>query len=106
MVSTWQFAHLHEPRTRAHADLVRQSGSLRDAIKSSPGYMGFVISGLVWNFALQVAAPFFNVYLVTHLGADVGTVGLMGEHLQLCGAGRAVRLRQGAGIGAGRDGCN
>ncbi len=77
MVSTWQFAHLREPRTHAHADLVRQSGSLRDAIKSSPGYLGFVISGFVWNFALQVAAPFFNVYLVTHLGANPGTVGLM-----------------------------
>ncbi len=77
MVSTWQFAHLREPRTHAHADLVRQSGSLRDAVKSSPGYLGFVISGFVWNFALQVAAPFFNVYLVTHLGANAGVVGLM-----------------------------
>src|SRR5690606_12165840 len=77
MVSTWQFAHLREPRTHAHADLARQSGSLRDAITTSPGYLGFVVSGFIWNFALQVAAPFFNVYLVTYLGANAGTVGLM-----------------------------
>jgi MFS family permease len=54
----------------------RQAGSLREALKSSPGYLGFVLSGFVWNFALQIAAPFFNVYLVTELGASVGLVGL------------------------------
>jgi len=77
MVSTWQFAHLREPRTRGLTDLAHQPGSLRDAIRSSPGYLGFVISGFIWNFALQIAAPFFNVYLVSHLGANAGTVGLM-----------------------------
>ncbi len=35
------------------------------------------MSGFVWNLALQVAAPFFNVYLVRHLGAGAGTVGLL-----------------------------
>ena len=37
--------------------------------------VGLVVSGFVWNLALQVAAPFFNVYLVRHLGAGAGTVG-------------------------------
>jgi MFS family permease len=35
------------------------------------------VSGFVWNLALQVAAPFFNVYLVRNLGVGVGTVGLL-----------------------------
>ena len=76
MVSTLQFAQIREPHSSQHAAQVRQTGSLRAALKSSPGYLGFVLSGFVWNFALQVAAPFFNVYLVTHLGANVETVGL------------------------------
>lgn len=76
MASTYQFARLREPPSLRHNEQVRQSGSLRDALKSSPGYLGFVLSGFVWNFALQVAAPFFNVYLVTQLGANAGTVGL------------------------------
>lgn len=76
MASTYQFARLREPHSQRHTEHVRQSGSLRDAIRSSPGYLGFVVSGFVWNFALQVAAPFFNVYLVTHLGANASTVGL------------------------------
>jgi MFS family permease len=76
MVSTLQFAQLREPHTSQHDAQTRQTGSLREAIKSSPGYLGFVVSGFVWNFALQIAAPFFNVYLVTELGASVGLVGL------------------------------
>ena len=43
----------------------------------TPGYRGFVISAIVWNFALQISAPFFNVYLVSGLGADSATVGLV-----------------------------
>lgn len=76
MASTYQFARLREPHSQRHNEQVRQSGSLRDAVRSSPGYLGFVLSGFVWNFALQVAAPFFNVYLVTRLGANASTVGL------------------------------
>ena len=76
MVSTLQFAQLREPRTGQQGAQARQTGSLREAIKSSPGYLGFVVSGFVWNFALQIAAPFFNVYLVTELGASVELVGL------------------------------
>ena len=36
------------------------------------------MSGFVWNLALQMAAPFFNVYLVRHLGAPAPpTVGFL-----------------------------
>jgi len=76
MVSTLQFAQIRDPHSSQHHVQVRQAGSLRDALKSSPGYLGFVISGFVWNFALQIAAPFFNVYLVTEMGANVGLVGI------------------------------
>jgi len=87
MASTYQFARLREPHSPHHSEHVRQSGSLREALKSSPGYLGFVISGFVWNFALQVAAPFFNVYLVTQLGANASTVGLFASISSLTSMG-------------------
>jgi Major Facilitator Superfamily len=34
------------------------------AIAGNRAFLGLVVSGCVWNLALQVAAPFFNVYLV------------------------------------------
>ena len=59
--------------------VVRQHipGQLRRALVETPGYLGFVVSAIVWNFALQIAAPFFNIYLVSNLGADSATVGLV-----------------------------
>jgi MFS family permease len=47
------------------------------AVTGNRAFLGLIVSGFVWNLALQVAAPFFNVYLVRHLGAGAGTVGLL-----------------------------
>jgi MFS family permease len=47
------------------------------AIVENRAFLGLILSGFVWNLALQVAAPFFNVYLVQRLGAGAGTVGLL-----------------------------
>ena len=77
MASTYSFSRIPEPKNPEHAAHIRSTVSLRTALRSSPGYLGFVIFGVVWNFSLQLAAPFFNVYLVTRLGADVGTVGIV-----------------------------
>src|SRR5262249_37896037 len=51
--------------------------SLWAALAGNRAFVGLIVSGFVWNLALQVAAPFFNVYLVRHLGAGAGTVGLL-----------------------------
>jgi MFS family permease len=90
MAGTYQFARIREPRTAQHAEQVRQTGSLSAALKSSPGFLGFVVSGFIWNLALQIAAPFFNVYLVTHLGADSSTVGLFASISSLSAIGGQI----------------
>jgi MFS family permease len=77
MASTYSFSRIPEPKNPEHEAHIRSAVSLRAALRSSPGYLGFVIFGVVWNFSLQLAAPFFNVYLVTRLGADVGAVGIV-----------------------------
>lgn len=77
MVSTWAFNRIIEPKIKLPAVEEKQSReSLGKAILSSPGFLGLVISAFVWNLALQIAGPFFNVYLVTHLGADTTMVGI------------------------------
>ncbi|MBW7883888.1 MAG: MFS transporter [Caldilineaceae bacterium] len=77
IIGTSFFSRIHEPRSRKHAALVRNTGNLTEALKHSPGYLGFVVSAVVWNFALQIAAPFFNVYMVRELGADTATIGIV-----------------------------
>jgi MFS family permease len=77
MVSTYAFARIEEPPMAAETTRAHQRGDLRRALKTSPGFWGFIISALVWNLSLQVAAPFFNVYLVSGFQASAATVGIL-----------------------------
>ncbi len=79
MASTYCFNHIPEPE-RAPAPKQRRRHrslrSLRLSMRANRSFMGFVASAFVWNLALQVAGPFFNVYLVTGLGGNDAQVGI------------------------------
>lgn len=77
MGSMYYFSRIDESSIPKSTVGKHVSGQLRKALFEAPGYLGFVVSSIVWNFALQLAAPFFNVYLVSHLGANSATVGLV-----------------------------
>lgn len=48
---------------------------LREILGQSPALRGFIISAFIWNMSIQIAAPYFNVYMVTHLGGNEMIVG-------------------------------
>jgi MFS family permease len=78
IAGTWCFLRIPEPHRRLRARPVTGSADgFWPVITGNRAFLGLVVSGFVWNLALQVAAPFFNVYLVRHLGAGAGTVGLL-----------------------------
>jgi MFS family permease len=77
MVSTVSFQRIQEPRVNEVARRQHHRGDLRQALRHRTGFLGLVISALVWNMALQVAAPFLNVYLVSQLRATTLTVGVL-----------------------------
>jgi MFS family permease len=77
MVSTYAFSRIREPEMAEADRHPHQRGDLRRALRHSPAFAGLVISALVWNFSLQLAAPFFNVYLVNGLGASATAVGVL-----------------------------
>lgn len=78
MISTYSFARIHEPplmtpqKTGHHA-----RGSLFRHLRAYPGFMAFCGTATLWNFSLNIAGPFFNVYLVEGLGAAASMVGLL-----------------------------
>jgi MFS family permease len=75
-LSTLSYQRIVEPpATRAVVEHHR--GDLRRALKASPLFLGFVASAVIWNLALQVAGPFFSIYLVQELGAGAAMVGLL-----------------------------
>lgn len=77
MISTASFRRIEEPPPSEAALRPHQRGDLRRALRKNPAFVGLVISAFIWNMALQVAGPFFNVYLVAELDATTTTVGLV-----------------------------
>ncbi len=77
MISTFSFAQIREPKSGNALHRPHQRGDLRRAVSRNPGFKGLVISALVWNLALQLAAPFFNVYLVTEFQVTPLTIGIL-----------------------------
>lgn len=77
LISTIFFSRIREPRRARNDYWKHQRGDLRRALRASPRFVGLIISAFVWNLALQVAAPFFNVYLVTDFGATALTIGIL-----------------------------
>jgi MFS family permease len=77
LLSTLSFHLIPEPAPAGHNRNSYRQGDLRRALQQSPGFLGLVISAFIWNMAIQVAAPFFNVYLVNQLQANISMVGIL-----------------------------
>lgn len=77
MIATLCFWRIPEPPRLASPDPVSQRSPFRQTLSQHPNFWGLVIGGFIWNLALQVASPFFNVYLVSHLGANTAEVGFV-----------------------------
>ena len=77
MVSTIVFQRIREPGPSETTRRPHQRGDLRRALRQNKAFVGLVISALIWNMALQVAAPFFNVYLVSAFDATTQTIGIL-----------------------------
>lgn len=75
IISTLSFRRIDEPAPSEAALRPHQRGDLRRALRQHPAFIGLIISAFIWNMALQVAVPFFNVYLVAELGATTTMVG-------------------------------
>ncbi len=53
----------------------RRPGRMPGILSMLP-FAGLVLHALLWNLSVQLAAPFFNVYLVNGLGAGMTLVGI------------------------------
>lgn len=81
LVSIYCFARLTEPLPAAPsveaAPAPASRPSLLRHVRANPDFIAFCASAAVWNFSLNVAGPFFNVYVVENLRGDAGIVGLL-----------------------------
>jgi MFS family permease len=79
VVSTYSFARIQEPTvSKASRQTGREArGPLFRQLREHPGFIAFCTTAALWNFSLNIAGPFFTVYLVEGLGAAASMVGLL-----------------------------
>lgn len=77
MVSTFIYSHIVEPVRPLPTTIQHHQGDLWRILRQSPGFIGLVASAFVWNLSLQIAAPFFSVYLVNEFQASTTTIGVL-----------------------------
>ncbi|MBN1963199.1 MAG: MFS transporter, partial [Anaerolineae bacterium] len=79
MASTFSYAHIKEPPVAsAPPKTGRGSGTpLLRHMRAHPGFLAFCATAALWNLSLNIAGPFFNVYLVETVKANAGVVGTL-----------------------------
>ena len=78
MISTYSFGQLQDPRGKAPIP-VEGSLSLRallQDIKGHPAFLALSLAMVMWNFSVNIAGPFFNVYMVQNLKFTASMVGI------------------------------
>jgi MFS family permease len=76
MLSTATFSRIPDASV-SESSSVKPKGFPLRALLADRRFAGLALSAFVWNMALQASAPFFNVYLVSRLGASVAMVGIL-----------------------------
>jgi predicted MFS family arabinose efflux permease len=77
-ISTYSFGHLQDPKGKLSIQ-VGGSLSLRAVLSDMKAYPVFIALSLVmalWNFSINIAGPFFTVYMVQNLGFTASMIGI------------------------------
>jgi len=91
MLSTYSFSRLPEPPAGVPSRLRRRTRNVVELLRRHPAFGWLAVSSFVWGFSLNVASPFFNVYLVTGLRGTSANVGIATGVTALTGlAGQAL----------------
>ncbi len=80
MISTFSFNHIHDRRLPTQSLPVTQTLSLKEIFRplsQSPSFLAFALIGSMWNFSLNIAGPFFNVFMVDQLKTTATIVGIL-----------------------------
>jgi MFS family permease len=79
------FLRIPEPPPRTPPRLRRQARDLLGLLRGNPAFTWLAASSFVWGVAVNMAGPFFNVFIVTELGGNVAVVGTTAGAFALAG---------------------
>ncbi|MCX7681232.1 MAG: MFS transporter [Anaerolineae bacterium] len=84
MLSTFCFARIEEGNPAPYRVMSTRQAPL-SILSRHPDFLVLCAVAALWNFSLNIAAPFFNVYLVEDLRATASIVGVMSVISSLAG---------------------
>ena len=76
MLATACFSRIPEPPAHRTPRLTRRVRDVVAMARRNPGFAWLAASSAFWGLAVNTAAPYFNVYLVTKLGGNAAVVGV------------------------------
>jgi MFS family permease len=79
MLATYSYAHIKEPDrgVLSQGSQGYTLSSLLASLRGDRNFLAFCLYAMVWNFSLNIAGPFFNVYLVKALNTTAFMVGFL-----------------------------
>lgn len=78
MLSTYFFSRIkdHKAEQPVQSSLSVSLPEIWKDLRASPVFLSFCLASALWNFFINVAGPFFNVYMVQNLKFTAAMVGL------------------------------
>lgn len=77
LASCYFYARIQVPPREEPVEVQGKRLPLWERLRQHPTFLWFCVHAAIWNFSLQIAAPFFNVYLVQVVGASTVAIGLL-----------------------------
>ena len=79
MGATYSYAQIKEPEKSAtsQSSQAYSLSSLLASLRNDKSFLAFCLYGMIWNFSLNIAGPFFNVYLFKTINATAFMVGFL-----------------------------
>jgi MFS family permease len=78
MFSTYFFSRIKDPQVGmpVHSPMSASLPQMWKDLRATPLFLSFCFASALWNFSINVAGPFFNVYMVQNLSFTAAMVGL------------------------------
>ena len=86
MASTYSFAKIRDPRPDHRTSTALTPRTIYEDLRASPLFVALCSAAALWSFSLNIAAPFYSVFMVNELGftaAMVGTVTIVSSFSRL-----------------------
>ena len=75
MISTFSFARIHDPRPDHRSATMLTPHSILEDLRASPLFVALCTAAALWSFSLNIAAPFYSVYMANGLGFTAAMIG-------------------------------